>query len=1263
MTDDTTTDNTMTVVLFAVDTKKKLTEECAIATNMAVDDTATDCLTADKTVFDSTLHNDTVADETTKDVTVGNDTTDDTVRNDTTEDDTVGNDTTADDTVRNDTTADDTIANNMTADDTNTNIPYTDLFQIMAWNIQGLASKLRSPSWKAFCEKFKIFAFCEVWSCRQCDIESVFPDYTVFFSPRTQRQKGGVAVCVHKTIAPYVEQVCESAEDNVFLKIGKTVFNCSTDILAGFVYVAPERSVIYGEDNCDGIETLENHMSQILNTYPDLPWLLCGDFNARTSGLSDVDSTDDNRHVPLFQDLDELIEEAPLNSRKTKDNGSNNFGKKLIELCKEFGLFIVNGRTKSDYEGEITCTANRGKSVVDYFICSLPLYQLITDMFVADRTESDHFPIVVSFPSRMADFVPEDDYEMHLEDELRYTWKEQCSESFDAYCHENAQVEYEKFMSALDNSVEEACDSYITFIHNAAEKMRSKQKKRDSRPQPPWWDAECEQIKQDKYSQLKVFRHTNSHEDLQSYIDIKKKFKNMCKQKQLEHNEKVLKELNDSCNDTNSKAFWQKLKSLTTNRQRTTHDIPPRSWYEHFKSLFCTHQASDDSGFAEVVQDTLDAHNLNDCENCANAQLDDDITEAEILGALRKLKKGKAPGPDGLSSDFFQHAMDVHIKFLVPLFNKIFSTGDYPGSWSNAVLFPLHKKGSTKRADNYRGISLLNIVSKLYSSVINERLSQFCEENDSIPESQAGFRKGYSTIDNIFTLQCLVQKYLTKQGGRFYTLFVDFSKAFDCVDRMKLLFVMLRKGVHGKMFQTLQSMYKSVKTAVKVGNKITDYFDCLSGVKQGCILSPLLFSMFLSELEVELNSCGARGIDTFNDPLGIFLLMYADDIALVSDSIADLQKKINCLEQYCAKWGLTVNMDKTKVVVFKNGGFLKSSERWYYAGKQIIVESSYNYLGVIFGSTLNWSRCAENLSSKALRAVAGIKKLYFRLKNLPADTVFKIFDAKVKPILLYGSEIWGSQKFDDIERVHIKICKMILCVGKDVKNNIALGECGRFPIYIDALVRMIKYWNRLLTMPDGRYPKQCYKMLLKHDLAGRKNWVTHLRILLCTHGFGYVWEMQATIDTASFIKTFKNRLLDSFRQDWHDSLSSESEYLDYHPEILRANYIGLLASFEHRRAVCLLRCSKLPLNGISRFGKPILYPYCDQCGGHQIEDLCHFLLVCPRYASLRKKLIPVYYYRFPTNFKVHLLCLNLSDNMLFKLGMYVSESLKIRNAQ
>ena len=186
-------------------------------------------------------------------------------------------------------------------------------------------------------------------------------------------------------------------------------------------------------------------------------------------------------------------------------------------------------------------------------------------------------------------------------------------------------------------------------------------------------------------------------------------------------------------------------------------------------------------------------------------------------------------------------------------------------------------------------------------------------------------------------------------------------------------------------------------------------------------------------------------------------------------------------------------------------------------------------------------------------------------------------------------------------------------------------------------------------------------MLLHHDRAGRTNWVSNVRMLLCKHGFGYVWEMQMPGNPRLFIEIFRNRITDCARQSWHDSVSSQPDYSNYHPEIVKANYIDDLHSYELRRALCLLRSNRLPLCGIQRFGKQHQNPFCKQCELHCIEDLKHFVLICPRYLALRKKYIPNYYTRFPSDFKIQMMCLNLKGKLAFKMALYVTEALKIKD--
>ena len=138
--------------------------------------------------------------------------------------------------------------------------------------------------------------------------------------------------------------------------------------------------------------------------------------------------------------------------------------------------------------------------------------------------------------------------------------------------------------------------------------------------------------------------------------------------------------------------------------------------------------------------------------------LECDITEAEEYEAIRILKNGKAPGPNWLIGEFFKNSATYVVPFLVRYINKLFSSGLYPEDWSEAITQPLFKKGDLDIPDNYRGISLLSICSKLYSYILNKRLPCWIENNNLLNESQAGFRSKYSTIDHLFILMSLIQK-------------------------------------------------------------------------------------------------------------------------------------------------------------------------------------------------------------------------------------------------------------------------------------------------------------------------------------------------------------------------------------------------------------------------------------------------------------------------------------------------------------------------
>ena len=245
---------------------------------------------------------------------------------------------------------------------------------------------------------------------------------------------------------------------------------------------------------------------------------------------------------------------------------------------------------------------------------------------------------------------------------------------------------------------------------------------------------------------------------------------------------------------------------------------------------------------------------------------------------------------------------------------------------------------------------MLDTFGKIYTSILNRRLTFYVNIYGKIVESQSGFREGYCTIDNAFILMSIIQKYLCKKKGRIYVCFVDFQKALDSVHREKLWQVLKTVGIKGNFIKVVKIMYKCVQACVRVKNECTDYFECSVGLKQGCLLSPLIFSIFINELADHIQNSSIKGIQLFPDVIEILHLLFADDIALISDTIGGLQKQIQILLQYCHEYKMIVNAKKTKVMVFRRGGNLSKREKWFCDGKLLEVVKGFQYVGLLFST-------------------------------------------------------------------------------------------------------------------------------------------------------------------------------------------------------------------------------------------------------------------------------------------------------------------------
>ena len=291
-------------------------------------------------------------------------------------------------------------------------------------------------------------------------------------------------------------------------------------------------------------------------------------------------------------------------------------------------------------------------------------------------------------------------------------------------------------------------------------------------------------------------------------------------------------------------------------------------------------------------------------------ELNRKILRTELLTAIKQLRNGVGSGPDLLLNEFFKNGSETLIHYLHILFNKLFQMGSFPEKWSKGIIIPIFKKGDVNVVSNYRGITLLSTLGKLFTRILNNSLNKGAEEYEVYIEAQAGFRKHMGTIDNIFVLNGLIT-HCINSSEYLYCCFVDFTKAFDYVQRDILWYKLIKIGVRGHMLDIIKSMYNTVKSRVKNNNTLSEAFSCNIGVRQEECLSPFLFAMYVNDLKQELGNNGVNGIDI--GMVKLLLLLYTDDNVLFGKTSDELQK---FLEAYCDRWKLMVTITKTMVVIF-----------------------------------------------------------------------------------------------------------------------------------------------------------------------------------------------------------------------------------------------------------------------------------------------------------------------------------------------------------
>ena len=550
---------------------------------------------------------------------------------------------------------------------------------------------------------------------------------------------------------------------------------------------------------------------------------MAGDFNARTANCLDYIPNDTLSYVFSDKSLDYPTDSFCL-SRRSKDEKINNFGHSLLEMCCSFDMHIMNGRLFNDHDGNFTYFSTNGQSVIDYIIASPDLFSYVSYFSVEDIDLSDHFPIccTLSMSESLQANLSNDTDPAHANDSLitwiKMKWKHELKDNFLSKFSDLFHTFSRDLESQGSPNYMETLSSFIQLYQVAGASMQTNTNMRTHNTQPEWWDGEFSSLKRDKYRALRQFRTFDSDEYRNLYITQRNRFRAVCKQKKQNFLRKKREALKAA--SKNPKEFWKLIKENRMTKEVET-SIPARDWYNYFSDLFSNND------FPQKDLDFSDEESLRSNRNpvdssCLNLPIADD----EIINSVKSRNNNRSPGPDGINIEMYKHTLTLTLPYLNKLFNEMFDSGIFPLDWGKSIITPIHKKGSKTDPNNYRAISLIDSICKIFMNILNCRLSRWCEENTILDESQAGSRKGYSTIDNIFILTALAQKYLSKKRGRFYCIFIDFEKAFDNVQHSQLWTAFERINVNGKFLNILKSVYNNTKSCIKVNHKLIEFFNC-----------------------------------------------------------------------------------------------------------------------------------------------------------------------------------------------------------------------------------------------------------------------------------------------------------------------------------------------------------------------------------------------------------------------------------------------------
>lgn len=540
-----------------------------------------------------------------------------------------------------------------------------------------------------------------------------------------------------------------------------------------------------------------------------------------------------------------------------------------------------------------------------------------------------------------------------------------------------------------------------------------------------------------------------------------------------EASDEAWKTINSCIGRARTRTSIKSLENIATGELATTEETIGEALFQHYKHLF-----SDNENFNSIDWDAIPIHH----EESTLPYINDPIEWPELYRCIRKLGRGKSPGPDGVVSELYITATQSNDpklkekvktepicdlgKTLLGLTKLIWRTGKFPRCWDAAVIVSLPKKPGSSKPGDYRGISLIPTISKLVTSILATRILKGALETNRICPEQAGFRSYEEAVAQATLVYELTEKARLKHQLSYIT-FIDAEKAFDRAPHGAIVAKSRAFGIRGQALELIKNLYQHASFTVRNGSWTSEPGKVEKGVKQGDPLSPILFCIFMNDLNKAIQAnAPTPGHSLYNGGPQITAGKFADDVAMIAPNRETAMHQQTAASEWMDTWKMKANAAKCATMIIEPiyPGYTPidvNPEDWKMQNQPIPIKHEYTYLGIHLNSNLGLHQIAQFRLEKAI-SVKNMCLKFFWSRTIPLHLKTTILKAIIIPVCTYGCEVWGwnSQANKDADKIIIECIRNII-TGSKSSNHHLLRICLDIePIAATATKKSIRLFKK-----------------------------------------------------------------------------------------------------------------------------------------------------------------------------------------------------------